>query len=142
MIDKFAYKYSFLSNFYMIYVHYEGLTYVNAEAAFQAAKLLNNEDRKRFTTMNPKMAKQEGRRVPLREDWEEIKDDVMYNVCKAKFENSELAEKLLATGDEELVEGNTWNDTYWGVCNGVGENKLGKILMRIRDELREESLSE
>lgn len=141
MIDRFSHKYSFLSNFYMIYVHYEGLTYANSEAAFQAAKLLNNEDRKRFTSMNPKEAKREGKRVPLREDWEEIKDNVMYEVCKSKFQNPDLAKKLLDTGDEELVEGNTWNDTYWGVCNGEGQNKLGKILMRIREELREMPLS-
>ena len=56
----------------------------------------------------------------------------------AKFtQNEELKEKLLATENEELVEGNTWHDTYWGVCNRRGKNKLGKILMRIREELRD-----
>lgn len=71
----------------------------------------------------------------LRPDWEEVKDDVMYTVCKAKFlQNPGLLKKLLDTGDAELIEGNTWNDQIWGVCNGSGENRLGKILMRIRDE--------
>lgn len=61
----------------------------------------------------------------------------MYEICKAKFtQHKDLAEKLLETGDEELVEGNKWNDTYWGVCNGKGKNQLGKILMRIREELK------
>ena len=60
----------------------------------------------------------------------------MYDVVKAKFSIKHLKEMLLATGNEELIEGNLWNDTYWGVCNGKGQNKLGKILMRVREELR------
>ena len=60
----------------------------------------------------------------------------MYEICKIKFTtNPNLAKRLLDTGDEELIEGNDWNDIFWGVCNGKGENNLGKILMRIRNEL-------
>ena len=60
----------------------------------------------------------------------------MYRICLCKFEqNQDCLERLLKTRDTELVEGNTWGDIYWGVCNGVGENHLGKILMRIRSEL-------
>ena len=63
----------------------------------------------------------------------------MYDVCKAKFtQNPELAEKLLATGEQELVEGNNWNDTFWGMCRGKGKNMLGNILMKIREELASE----
>ena len=63
----------------------------------------------------------------------------MYSVCKAKFtQNTDLLKKLLDTGDAELVEGNTWGDRVWGVCKGEGENRLGKILMRIRGEIPEE----
>ena len=138
MIDNFAGKYAFLSNFYMVYVDYEGLTYTSSEAAFQAAKTFDLEEKKRFADMSPKEVKRAGRRIPLREDWEEVKDDVMYAVCKEKFRNPDLRDRLLATGDEELVEGNTWNDRYWGVCKGEGENKLGKILMRIREEIRKD----
>lgn len=137
MINNFTGKYSFLSNFFVVYVYYEGITYANSEAAFQAAKLLDLEKRKAFAKMNPREAKRQGRRVDLREDWELVKDDIMYEVCKSKFQNPYMREKLLATGNEELVEGNNWNDTYWGVCRGVGENKLGKILMRIREEEKE-----
>ena len=87
--------------------------------------------------MAPNKAKAKGRNVILRSDWEQIKNKIMYEVCYAKFtQNPELKEKLLLTGDEELIEGNTWHDTYWGVCNRRGKNKLGKILMRIREELR------
>ena len=65
-----------------------------------------------------------------------IKDDVMYNVVKAKFNIKYLKQMLINTGDAELIEGNSWNDTYWGVCSGRGQNKLGKILMRVREELK------
>ena len=82
--------------------------------------------------------KKMGRSVSLRPDWEDIKDDVMLEGLYRKFTNDELAEWLLDTGDEELVEGNWWGDRYWGVCNGIGQNKLGKLLMKVREELAEE----
>ena len=72
-------------------------------------------------------------------DWEEIKDSIMYLGLRQKFHNPTLQKKLLATGEEELIEGNWWNDTYWGVCNGVGQNNLGKILMEVRDEIRRQN---
>jgi len=63
----------------------------------------------------------------------------MYEICKAKFsQNTELKKRLLSTGNEHLEEGNTWGDKIWGTVNGIGENRLGKILMRIREELRNE----
>ena len=138
MIDKFNGKYDFLSNYYVAPVTYNGLTFQSNEAAFQAQKTLNEGQRRKFTRMAPSKAKAKGRNVILRSDWEQIKNKIMYEVCYAKFtQNPELKEKLLLTGDEELVEGNTWHDTYWGVCNRRGKNKLGKILMRIREELRD-----
>ena len=75
-----------------------------------------------------------GRRVELREDWDAVKLGVMYEVLQAKFaQNPELYNQLKDTGTEEIVEGNWWYDKYWGVCNGEGENHLGKLLMWIRD---------
>ena len=92
---------------------------------------------KEFTELNPSKAKQLGRKVKLRKDWEEVKTNIMYDICLAKFtQNQDLKEKLLKTGNAILIEGNWWNDTYWGVCNGIGENNLGKILMKIREELK------
>jgi ribA/ribD-fused uncharacterized protein len=124
----------FLSNFYVAPVVYQGIRFENNEAAFQAAKC--PERMRDFCGLNPQAAKRLGRRVELRPDWESVKYDVMYQVCKAKFtQNPNLLERLLATGDAELVEGNTWGDQVWGVCKGVGENHLGKTLMRIRAEL-------
>ncbi len=137
MINKFRGKYYFLSNFYETPVTWNGLTYLNNEAAFQSAKTFS--DRECFTNLDPSSAKKLGRKVQLRSDWENVKDDVMYEICKAKFsQNTELKKRLLSTGNEHLEEGNTWGDKIWGTVNGIGENRLGKILMRIREELRNE----
>ena len=115
--------------------------YTNNEAAFQAQKTKNRRLRfQLFSKANPSEAKSAGRRIDLRSDWEEVKNQIMYEIVQAKFnQNPDLKEKLLATGDEHLEEGNTWGDTTWGTVNGIGENRLGKILMRVRDELQEES---
>lgn len=135
MIDKFRDEYYFLSNFYEVPVTYENITYQNNEAAFQAQKTLDENKRKNFAFLSPDAAKKYGRKVRLRSDWEEIKFNIMYEICRAKFtQNPDLAQKLLATGDEELVEGNDWSDMIWGKVNGKGQNNLGKILMRIRSE--------
>lgn len=134
MINSFKGDNFFLSNFFSAPVTYEGLTYRNNEAAFQAAKTFVN--REEFITLDPLSAKKLGRQIELREDWEEVKNKIMYDICLAKFiQNPSLREKLIATGNEELVEGNTWGDKIWGVVNGEGENRLGKILMKVREEL-------
>lgn len=89
---------------------------------------------------NPSEAKAAGRKIDLRSDWEEVKSQIMYEIVQAKFnQNPDLKEKLLATGDEHLEEGNTWGDTTWGTVNGIGENRLARILMKVRKELQEES---
>ena len=135
MINSFRGEYAFLSNFYEVPVTWEGLTYKNSEAAFQAAKTL--ADRTPFTTMTPREAKKAGRKVKLRDDWEQIKYNILYEVCYSKFtQNPELKEKLLATGNQWLEEGNTWGDRIWGTVNGVGQNMLGKILMLVREDIR------
>ena len=136
VIREFIDAYAFLSNFYHSPVKYRNLIYLNAEAAFQAQKESCEKDKEQYTRMNPAQAKLVGRNCNLREDWEEIKEQTMYEIVKAKFtQNEVLARLLLATGDAYLEEGNWWHDTTWGVCNGVGQNKLGKILMRVREEL-------
>jgi ribA/ribD-fused uncharacterized protein len=136
-ITEFSGMYNFLSNFYPCAVTYDGLTYTNSEAAFQSAKSVDLNNRTIFTDMAPLIAKMTGRMVLLRPDWEQVKDQVMEDIVRAKFtQNEQLGKLLLATGSADLIEGNDWNDTYWGVSHGVGQNKLGKILMKIRNELR------
>lgn len=137
MIDNFSGKHFFLSNFYSAPVHYEGLVYKSSEAAFQSAKTTDMSIRLKFTTVNPPKSKAMGGHLYLRPNWEQIKNQVMEDCVRDKFtRNPDLAEKLLATGDEELIEGNYWGDDYWGVCTSEGKNMLGKILMKVRDELK------
>ena len=91
--------------------------------------------------MTPRSAKKFGRKVELRPDWEEVKDQIMEEIVYAKFsQNKYILRKLIATKDEMIIEKNDWGDTYWGVCKfkEVGENKLGKILMKIRKQFQEE----
>ena len=139
-ITSFRGSFEFLSNFYEAPVEFDGLLYGNNEAAFQAQKCLTQEERKIFTGMRPAKAKRAGRQVQLRPDWEEVKCGLMEEIVRAKFtQNPELAMRLLATEDRLIQEGNTWHDTYWGVDSrtGEGENHLGKILMKVREEIRE-----
>jgi N-glycosidase YbiA len=136
MIGQFNGYYSFLSNFHYQPVHYDGITYPTSEHAFQAAKSLDSRERARIADCaTPGIAKRAGRMLALRPDWEAVKLQIMEEIVRIKFENPNLASLLKATDNEELVEGNTWNDTFWGVCKGRGSNHLGKILMRIRSDL-------
>ena len=134
IINSFRGENNFLSNFYSAPVIYNGLSFQNNEAAFQAQKCVNEADREKFCSLNPSEARSLGRKIPLRKDWEQIKITIMREVVKAKFEqNPDIMEKLLNTGNAYLKEGNTWGDRTWGTANGVGANNLGKILMEVRE---------
>lgn len=137
MINSFRDKYFFLSNFYHCWVMLDGKYYPSVEHAYQAAKTLDPIEREKIkNASNPGTAKRLGRVCTHRSDWKKIKVDIMTDLVRQKFIRShDLAEKLLSTGSEELVEGNTWGDTFWGVYRGRGENHLGKILMQVRREL-------
>ena len=143
MINEFKGKYYFLSNFSESLVSYDGLTYYNVEAAFQAAKTLDKNERIKFAReKNPSVVKKMGRKILLRPDWEEVKADIMYELVFTKFNsNPDLKKQLLETGTEELIEGNYWHDNIWGHCtcekckNKEHQNRLGKILMKVRSEL-------
>lgn len=143
-ITKFRGQNYFLSNFYQAPVKYQGLFFANNEAAFQGAKVIGTKQesqRLSFTSLIARDAKHKGRHVLLRSDWEKVKDQVMYEIVLDKFtRNQDLCDKLLATKNAELIEGNTWHDTYWGydMTKKRGKNKLGKILMQVRQQLRKE----
>lgn len=136
-INSFSGSNRFLSNFWKCQVLFDGIIYPSSEHAYVAAKTLDwalREEIRLCPTAGK--VKRLGRKLVIRDDWETVKLDIMYAIVKDKFTRSlALATKLLATAQLELVEGNTWGDTVWGVCNGVGENHLGKILMRVREEL-------
>ncbi len=136
-IDKFDGEFAFLSNFYPATINMDGMLFQSSEAAYQAQKCANPADKFQFCNLSSRDAKKLGRKVQLRSDWEDIKDAVMARILGLKFrQHHDLGNLLVATGDAELIEGNHWRDTYWGVCDGVGKNRLGELLMQVRRELR------
>lgn len=146
MIGNFDKEYTWLSNFSYSPIEEDGWQYPTVEHYFQAKKTLDKEEYTKIVEADtPGQAKRLGRKINLRADWEEIKDDVMFNGVYLKFSQHEgLRKALLDTGEEYLEEGNTWHDNYWGVChckkcqNIIAHNHLGKILMAVREKLRNE----
>lgn len=139
MIDHFHGKNRFLSNFYPVVVEFESVRYPSVEHAYQAAKTPDTTKRWLFSIANALTAgdaKRVGKNLVRRPDWEQVKLDVMTELVRKKFGRQDMARCLLLTGDEELIESNTWGDCFWGICGGRGDNHLGKILMMVRDELK------
>lgn len=166
IIDSFRGEYRFLSNFYPCLLTFDDRIYRSVEHAFQASKTLNEQCRAEIQAAgSPAAAKGLGRRAPLRPYWDALRVPQMKLLLLGKFQYPDLAEKLLATGNAELVEGNTWGDTYWGAIDmtrqgaeemkvpiwdkympGIGSderryrylaghNFLGRLLMEVRDEI-------
>ena len=135
-ITSFQGQYGFLSTFYPCQITYDDITYINIEAAYQAQKTNNEMLRKKFMHLMPTVAIRKGRTVRLRNDWEQVKENIMYELCKLKFDKEPFRQLLLDTGELPLIN-RTNNDNIWGEVDGKGENKLGIILMRIRKELQD-----
>lgn len=136
-ITEFSGEYRWLSNFWPVeIVRADGIAYPSAEHAYVAAKILDLPTRRALAAMaSAGQVKRAGRALELRSDWDKVKQTEMLSILRLKFQQPGLAERLRATGSAELIEGNTWGDTYWGVCCGKGQNILGKLLMRVRSEL-------
>ena len=140
-INEFQGEYRFLSNFWPCYLVYQNMVYPTAEHAYQAAKVESADIKERIRNCpTPANAKDyfEVNKVNPDPGWTvEKKLMVMEELLRIKFSGSEpfLTRALLGTGDAGLIEGNNWDDTFWGVCNNIGENNLGKLLMKIREEL-------
>ena len=137
MIKEFKGDYRWLSNFWPVEIAYDGLRYPSVEHAYQASKTIDPLVRERFAYGGFKAGqiKKMGKDLELRYDWNIVKIPVMRDLLHEKFKHPELREKLIATENSELIEGNYWGDTFWGVCDGIGENHLGKLLMEIRSFL-------
>jgi len=139
-ILHFRGHYGFMSNFYKEPILIEGVVYPTSEHAYQEAKTEDIDWQFRIRNAeSPAEAKRLGKQAPMRPHWDDMKIEVMRHVLYHKFQNPSLRSRLLATGDRLIVEGNRWNDTFWGQCPiGTGENHLGKLLMELRAALREE----
>jgi len=142
-------EYRFLSNFYphkkngekyplQVKVIYNNIEFDCVENAYQAAKFIDKSMQIKFSQITPfEAVKFWEDNHSYREDWHEIKLEIMKNLVTQKFtHNPELSRMLVSTGDAILEEGNDWGDIYWGICDGIGENNLGKILMNIREKLK------
>jgi len=140
MIKEFQNEFRFLSNFFPCRIDWEGITYPSVEHAYQASKTLDQKERRQIANLpTPGKAKRAGQKLEIRPDWEEVKIPVMESlVCQKFTRHSSLKRLLLATGDQEIQEGNTWKDTFCGVSLSTGKsrNELGEILMRVRRELQ------
>jgi len=139
VIDNFRGEFGFLSNFHEASIWLDGERYPSVEHAYQAAKATDAMTKKMIReAKSPGVAKRLGYSCQLPPDWDVKKIEVMRTLVREKFKNPLLRAMLLATEDATLIEGNTWNDTFWGVCRGRGENWLGRILMEVRVEIRAE----
>lgn len=138
-IDSFRGDFGFLSNFYESSIWVDGQRYPTVEHAYQAAKASDPTTAKMIReAKTPGIAKRLGQSCQLPPDWDSRKVSVMRGLVTEKFKNPLLRSLLLATEDAPLVEGNTWNDKFWGVCRGEGKNQLGQILMEVREFCRME----
>ena len=138
----FKEQYRFLSNFYLASFAYDYRKWPSSEHAFQAMKTTDPHIQETIRQLpNAAATKKMGRKIKVREDWDEVKNHFMYMILCCKFvQNLDLNEKLLATYPANLVEGNWWHDNYWGNCfcekckNTPGRNILGQTLMTIRGD--------
>lgn len=145
-IKGFFGDYRWLSNFHPVKISYEGINYPSTENAYQASKfeslprtdLLGSqifELKKVYALISPAAAKKHSKQIPLRPDWDSVKLQVMEDITRLKYQDRILRQLLIDTGDKYLEETNWWSDKFWGVCRGEGENNLGKIIMKIREEI-------
>lgn len=149
-INRFIGEWEEFSNFYPATIFYEGLKFPSVEHAYVASKSLDMSFRRDIALMKAEdsgLAKKWGRNVKLRPNWNTRKVDFMRNFLRQKFGIHYFQEKLLSTKERELIEGNFWHDNFWGNCGCgkckeiKGTNMLGKLLMEIREVIKNENSS-
>jgi ribA/ribD-fused uncharacterized protein len=139
MIKEFQKEYRWLSNFAPVKIKLDSGIYSSVEHAYQSSKSYDS-DWKEYCKLetNPSQIKRQSKNVILKKDWDAIKDFIMMECLRQKFDQEPYRQKLIDTKNEQIQEGNYWGDTYWGVDlkTGKGENRLGKMIMKIREELK------
>ena len=134
MITQFKGKYAFLSNFWPVQIRSVTIMFPSVEHAYQAAKTFNRWHQLKITRLTTGQAKRYGRKLEIREDWDQVKVHIMTSFIRQKFSEQPLRAWLQNTEPHTLIEGNNWGDKFWGQCNCEGKNHLGNILMNIRKE--------
>jgi len=139
MINQFQNENRFLSNFWICTVEIDSIMYASVEHYYQAMKAENPEDSELIRNASVGESKRLGKKIKIRDDWDNIKIEVMQNAVYQKFiQHEDLQQKLLNTFPKMLIEGNHWHDNFWGNCycnkcrNKKGENRLGLILHELR----------
>jgi len=139
VVKEFRNKYHFLSNFFLVKINIDDFEYNSTEHYFQSMKFIDPKIQEQIRNApTPSIAKKLAKKFMRRKDWYEISLDVMERALSVKFDIPEMREKLIATDDMYLQEGNRWNDTFWGVDlkTGKGKNHLGRLLMKIRTQIK------
>lgn len=146
MINEFKDEYAFLSNMYPSKFTWQGTEYKSVEHAYQASKAKTIEEELYIASLDsPKDAKRYAKTMDVRPSFHSEKEEIMLTLLFCKFhQNPDLLKKLLDTGTQEIVEGNRWNDKFWGFClkTNEGKNVLGKMLMKVRMFYMMEGLNE
>ena len=142
MIHRFKDENRWLSNMALVKIEFQGNTYSSVEHAYQSAKNKSQEWKDIcISEFNPYKIKILSRDIEVREDWDEVKLLVMEECLIEKFKQEPFKSQLLATGNENIQEGNEWGDKFWGVdltsSPNIGENHLGRLIMKTRENLRE-----
>jgi len=142
-IKGFFGEFAFLGNYHPSEIGMDGISGITVEHVFQAMKAISDKDTRFIVSQaSADQAKKAGRYVSIRPDWDQVRLPIMEALVREKFiRHQDLRKKLLATDDTHLEETNHWGDTFWGVCKGIGENHLGKILIKIRSELKAQNPS-
>jgi ribA/ribD-fused uncharacterized protein len=152
MISRFDGENKFLSNFYPVTIVWKGIKFPTVEHAYVASKSTNPlfwEYISKFPAKKAGFIKGAGRELKdLRPNWDEVKVDFMEQFLRKKFSNAPLRTKLFLTYSHEIIEGNYWHDNFWGSCSCNrclhidGQNMLGKLIMKIREEIYEKEDSD
>lgn len=143
VINSFSGLYRDFSNFTPVEIRFENMTFPSVEHAYVASKTTNLGIRRKIVLIpTAGQAKRFGRTIELRSDWDKVKISYMEDFLRQKFSKDYFKSFLLGTGDSIIIEGNGWHDNFWGDCscenckNIPGENMLGKLLMKIREDLK------
>lgn len=148
-IDRFQGEYRWLSNFHPVEITYGGIVYPSVENAYQAQKCANESDKQQFSrlgcgrTLRPGSAKRLGKTVEQRKDWDDVRVGIMYELTSLKYKDLVLRDKLKSTMCKILIEGNKHHDAFWGfdIHRNCGENRLGNIIMSVRDDIRKDGIT-
>ena len=140
MIKEFQNEYRWLSNFAPVKINLCGIEFPSVEHAYMSAKSDDLEWKKFCANPNNKAGdvKRKSKNISLKDNWNDIKLEIMQKCIEQKFSQEPYRTKLLETGTQFIQEGNRWNDKFWGVClkTNKGENHLGKLIMNFRVKLQ------